>query len=47
MSFHGSSRHFELAGNFGVVATLQEKFDNLLFAWAQPNSLLLHPIPPL
>jgi len=47
MSFHGSPCHFELAGNLSVVATLQKKFDDLLFAWAQPNSLLLHPIPPL
>jgi hypothetical protein len=24
MSFHGSARHLELAGNFGIVAALQE-----------------------
>jgi hypothetical protein len=32
MSLHGSSRHFELAGNLGVVAALQKQFDDLLFA---------------
>jgi len=46
MSFHGSPRHLELSGNFGVVATLQEQLDNLLFAWTEPNSLLHHPNPP-
>jgi len=45
MSFYGSPRHLELTGDLGVVTTLQKQFDNLLFAWAQPNSLLLHPIP--
>jgi hypothetical protein len=32
VSFHGSTSHFELAGNFGVVTALQKQFDNLLFA---------------
>ena len=32
MSLHGSPRHFQLSGNFRVVATLQKQFDNLLFA---------------
>jgi hypothetical protein len=32
MSFHGSARHFELAGNLGVITTLQKQLDNLLFA---------------
>jgi hypothetical protein len=31
MSFHGSARHFELAGNFSVVTALQKQLDNLLF----------------
>jgi len=42
MSFHGSPRHVELARDFGVIASLQQQFDNLLFARTEPNSLLLH-----
>jgi hypothetical protein len=42
MSLHGSARHFELAGDFGVVTTLQKQFDDLLFARSQPNGLLDH-----
>jgi hypothetical protein len=45
MSLHGTPRHIELAGDFGIVATLQQQFDNLLFARPQPNSLILHQIP--
>jgi hypothetical protein len=32
MSFYGSARHLELAGNLGVVTALQKQFDDLLFA---------------
>jgi len=32
VSFHSSARHLELAGNFSIVAALQEKFDDLLLA---------------
>jgi hypothetical protein len=46
MSFHGSPRHVELAGYFGVVASLQQQLDDLLFAWTEPNGLLFHPILP-
>jgi hypothetical protein len=46
MSFHGAPRHFELAGNFGVVTALQQQFDNLLFAWTEPHGRLLHSILP-
>jgi len=46
MSFHGSPRHVELAGDFGVVASLQQQFNDLLFARTEPNSLLFHPILP-
>jgi len=46
MGFHSSPRHVELSGNLGIVTTLQKQFDNLLFAWTEPNSLILHPIPP-
>lgn len=42
MGFHGSPSHIELSGNLGVVATLQEQVDDLLFAGTQPNSLFLH-----
>ena len=47
MSFHSSPRHLELSGNLCVVTTLQKQLDNLLFAGTEPNSLLIHPIPPL
>jgi hypothetical protein len=32
MSFHGSARHLELAGDFGVITPLQKQLDDLLFA---------------
>jgi hypothetical protein len=32
MSLHGSARHLELAGNLGVITSLQKQFDDLLFA---------------
>ena len=44
MSLHGSSRHLELVCNFGIVATLQKQFDDLLLARPQPNGLLHHSI---
>ena len=46
MSFNGSPGHLQLACNFSVITTLQKQLDNLLFAWAQPNSLFLHRFPP-
>jgi hypothetical protein len=46
MGFHRSSSHVELTSNFGIVTALQEQFDNLLFAWAEPNRLFHHQIPP-
>jgi hypothetical protein len=46
MSFHGSPRHFELAGDLGVITALQQQFYNLLFARTEPNGLLLHPFLP-
>jgi hypothetical protein len=45
MSFNGPPGHFQLTCNLGIIATLQKQFDNLLFAWAQPNSLFLHRSP--
>jgi hypothetical protein len=45
MRFHSAPRHVELSRNFGVVTTLQKQFDNLLFAWTEPNSLIHHSIP--
>jgi len=42
MGFYGAPRHVELAGDLGVIATLQKQFDNLPFARPQPNGLLLH-----
>jgi hypothetical protein len=32
MSLHGAPCHFQLTGNFGVVAALQKQLDDLLFA---------------
>jgi hypothetical protein len=46
MSFHSTPGHFELAGDLGVVASLQQQIDDLLFARTEPNSLLLHLILP-
>jgi hypothetical protein len=45
MSLHGPPRHVQLGGDFGIVATLQKQFDNLLFARPEPNSLILHQVP--
>jgi hypothetical protein len=49
MRLHGSARHLQLAGNFGVVTALQKQFDDLLFARSKPNGLLDHHslLPPL
>jgi len=43
VGLHSSTRHFELAGNLGVVASLQKQFDNLLLARTEPDGLLIHP----
>jgi hypothetical protein len=42
MSFHSTPRHLQLICYFGVVTPLQKQVDDLLFAWTEPNSLLLH-----
>jgi hypothetical protein len=42
MGFYGSPRHFQLAGNFGVIASLQKQVHDLLFARTETNRLLLH-----
>jgi len=34
VSLYSAPRHLKLAGNFGIVAALQEQLDNLLFTWA-------------
>ncbi len=44
MSFYGSPRHIELAGDLGVITSLQQQLNDLLFAGTEPNGLLLHPI---
>jgi hypothetical protein len=46
MSFYSSAGHLKLTGNFGVVTTLQEQLNDLLFARPQPNGLILHRFPP-
>jgi hypothetical protein len=45
MRLHGSARHLELTGDFGIVTALQKQFDDLLFARSQPNGLLAHHYP--
>jgi len=42
MRFHSSACHLQLSCNFGVITTLQEQFDDLLFARTQANWLFLH-----
>src|SRR5262249_21961808 len=42
MCLHSAPRHFQLAGNFSVVTSLQKQVHDLLFARTEPNSLLLH-----
>jgi hypothetical protein len=32
VSLHGSARHLELAGDFGIITALQKQFDDLLLA---------------
>jgi hypothetical protein len=44
MSFYGSPRHIELAGDLGVITSLQQQLNDLLFAVTEPNGMLLHPI---
>jgi hypothetical protein len=45
MSLYGAPGHFELAGNFGVVAALQKQLDNLLLPRTETNFLLRDQIP--
>jgi hypothetical protein len=45
MSLYGAPCHLELAGNFGVVATLQKQLNNLLFPRAQTHFLFRDQIP--
>jgi hypothetical protein len=47
MCFDGSSRHLQLAGDFGIITALQKQFDDLLFTRTEPNGLLLHSYLPL
>ena len=47
MGFDRPASHLKLARDLGIVAALQKQFDNLLFAWPQPDRLILHCIPPL
>jgi len=42
VGFYRASGHLKLAGNLGIVATLQQQFHNLLFARTQTNRLLTH-----
>jgi hypothetical protein len=40
--FDGAPRHVELAGNFIVVAALQQEVGNLLFSGPKTNGLIFH-----
>jgi hypothetical protein len=40
--FDRAPGHFELSRNLRIVATLQQQFGNLLFAWTQPNGAFVH-----
>ncbi len=43
MGLDGTPRHFQFAGNFGIVTTLQQEVGDLLLSRTQANSLLRHP----
>jgi len=45
MCLHGSARHLQLTGDFGIVTALQKQLDDLLLARSQPNGLLVHHYP--
>jgi hypothetical protein len=47
VGLHSSTCHLELAGNLGVVASLQEQFNDLLLARTEPDDLLVHPSLPV
>jgi hypothetical protein len=42
MGFYRPAGHFELAGNLGIITTLQQQFHNLLFTRSKPDRLLPH-----
>ena len=43
MGLDSTPRHFQFAGNFSVVTTLQQEVGDLLLSRTQANSLLRHP----
>jgi hypothetical protein len=40
--FHRAPGHLELSRNLRIVATLEQQFGDLLFAWTQPNRAFVH-----
>ena len=46
MRFHSTAGHFELAGDFVIVAAFEQQISNLLFAWPQADKFVLHASPP-
>jgi len=42
MRLHRPAGHLELPGNFGVITTLQQQFNNLLFPGSQLFPTLFH-----
>src|SRR2546423_11939100 len=44
---HGSRGHLQFACNFGVIATEQEQFNKLAFAWTYRTGLVFHDSPSL
>ena len=47
VGFNRSSGHVELGSDLRVITTLQKQVDDLLFSRTEPNSLLLHFVPPI
>jgi hypothetical protein len=41
---NGPAGHFQLFGNFPVIATLQQQFDDLSIAWTKAYRPILHAI---
>ena len=42
MGLDGAFRHVQIAGDFGVVTSLEKQIDNLLFPAPQPAGLFVH-----
>jgi hypothetical protein len=47
MCFYGSLGYVQIASNFRIVTTLQEKLDDLLLPLPHLSKFLFHVVPPL